>query len=488
MNTFLTIAGLFVVLTSITLEAKTSLNESALIEMALEQGPRSKGLKAQVEMSKAENALTNAKFSPRAMAQYTYASSNEDAIIQFLPVYESDKNFQLGVEQNLPLGAKVSGGLFAVQLNSTDGLINNATQVGAQVNLEVDVWSNFLGQLDKSELRSKAISQEISELQMDIGKQQIITDVRKIYWNLVINELSLDLSNRLIKTSKKQLRETLRQAREGASDKGDVARSKAQVQSRESASLFFSYQKEILIAGLQKFIPQLNPNDITISKEQTPIVEKKALVCIENIANQKELQKTYSNQFKIIDLLEEKSPLEIKIAEATNQVDVKLTGRYQTSGVENSHSRALSNISDRYRDGYQVGLTVSMPLGGSIDKAQKSRVLATKNSLASQKESLNLQLRSEHQKAQRSLSILNKAVQSQASSIKNLATSYKMSERKYKQARISLNTYVLEQDNLFNSELQLLDTKKQVINLLLDYFQLFPNHPCEINILRGAQL
>ena len=77
--------------------------------------------------------------------------------------------------------------------------------------------------------------------------------------------------------------------------------------------------------------------------------------------------------------------------------------------------------------------------------------------------------------------------QTQEATVENLKKSLKKTKRTYKQARGSLNSYILEQENLFNSELQLIDTKRQILHLLFDYFKVFTRHPCDINQDQGVQ-
>ena len=80
------------------------------------------------------------------------------------------------------------------------------------------------------------------------------------------------------------------------------------------------------------------------------------------------------------------------------------------------------------------------------------------------------------------LSLISSA-QNLSSSIENLETSLGVSEQKYRQARIGLSNLIFEQDNFFNSKLQEIDTKHQIIHLVYDYFKTFDAFPCSVNRL-----
>ena len=468
-------------------QAKVLLDEKALIKMAEKETPSTKIIAAQQQSAAALDSLTQDRFNPKFSATYNYASSREDAIIQFAPVFRPQKNFQVGIQKQFSLGMKVNTGVFGQQLSTADGFINNATQVGAQLGLEIDLWKNFLGRLDRAELQSKKLNREISTLQSQIDKHSFLIDIRKAYWAMVANELSLNLSKQLVQSAKKQLAVSKRRARDGAADKGDVSRNQAQVQSRESAILFFSYQREVYFAHLKSLLPDLADKEIQVSMAARSSMEQKAKACMDSITKMNSIDSGFSQYTKIISLLDQRSHQENRLAQSTDSMDIKLMGQYQASGVDNNHDTAYERFTDQFKNGYQVGVAVTIPIGSDLRKARESRVLAVNNQITAQKERLDLQLRSEHQKVRKALSLLSQALKSQGGTVKSLSQSLKQTQRKYRQARVPLNTLILEQDNLFNAQLQEIDTKKQILHLLLDYFKVFPQHPCQVNTKMGAQ-
>ena len=455
-------------------------DEMTLIRMAKTENPSISNINAQMANAVADQAMTQSEFDPKLSGSYSYASSREDAIIQFFPVFRPQKNMQIGLEQKISYGATVKTGVFSQQLNTADGFINNATQVGAQLGVEIDIWKNFLGRLDRSQLQSKKISRQVSELQSQINKRSFVLDVRKVYWSLVAIENSLDLSKQLVTTAKKQLRDSKKRNREGLSDRGDIARNQAQLQSRESSVLFFSYQRELLISQLRSLLPGLSRQDVRISRNIGGI-EQKVRRCVGMIAINKELQTQHTDYDEIVKLLNDQKEHELRVAGATDSLDIKLQAQYQTSGVSESHSEAFDRLTDDFKNGYQVGVAVNIPLGGDLSKSRSSRVAAIDHRMSAQKQQIDLLLMAEHRKNRKAMKLLTTALSSQSETVKSLTKSLKSTERKYRQARVSLNSYILEQDNLFNMQLQTIDTKRQVMHFLLDYFKTFSKHPCEVN-------
>ncbi len=475
--------GLF----SLSSQAQFLLTESEVINMAQKTSPVSQEIEAGKQANRAQEFAVKSQYDPKLQASYSYFSSKENAIIQFAPVFQPQKLFNLGVSQKTSLGTTINTQVYSQQISTANGLIDNATQVGVQLGVEIDIWKNILGRLDRSQLKSAKINQKISSLQANIDQHSFVLDVRKLYWSLVANELSLNLSQELVKTATSQWAESKKKLREGLGDSGDVARNQAQLESRKSSVLFFSYQKELMIGQLKSMLPFLNAKTISLDGREAQDIEGAARRCMGEILAQNKMDPQYSRFDDIVGLLDEQQDHEMRLAKSTDSFDVKLKARYQASGVDNSHDAAYNQLTDQFRNGYEVGVALQVPLGGDLSRSQASQVSATQNRFEAQKSKISLQLKSEHQKIQKAISLLVGASKSQGATVDSLRTSLKRTQKKYRQARVSLNTYVLEQDNLFGSELQLIDTKRQILHLLLDYFKLFSNHPCELNQLQGVQ-
>lgn len=466
--------------------AQSTLTEEQIIRMARQENPRNQQIKAQQKAQEAQKYATQSVFDPKVKASYTYAASDEQPIIQFAPIFNPQKIFNVSLSQKTSLGTTVTASHYSQQITAGN-LINNATKVGIEVGLEFDIWKNFLGRLDRAQLESVKMAKEASDLQARIDKNCFEMDLRKIYWSLIANQLSLELSKRLVKNAEQQLGESGRKVKEGLGDQGDVARNRAQLSSRESSVLFFSYQRELLLSQLQEQLPQLKTDQIVIKGELAQSMEKKSLTCIDQIAQQNAINLKYSPFDEVVSLLNKQESQELKMAEASDSVDLKLQGKYRASGVDNSHSAAYDRFQERFLNGYEVGVALEIPFGGDTRRTRESQVAATLNRFDAQKGQLSASLHAGHKKIKRAMQLIIEASKSQQKTVDNLRSSLSKTKRKYKQARVTLSNYILEQDNLFNAELQLIDTKRQVLHLLLDYFKIFSLYPCEVNSLTEAQ-
>ena len=86
-----------------------------------------------------------------------------------------------------------------------------------------------------------------------------------------------------------------------------------------------------------------------------------------------------------------------------------------------------------------------------------------------------------HVQISRSIKHLHAAIKSQQKNTIYLKKTLALSKKKYSQARIPLMNLIIDEDNFFRSNLIELDTKLEIINVLLDYFKVFPETPCDIN-------
>ena len=88
----------------------------------------------------------------------------------------------------------------------------------------------------------------------------------------------------------------------------------------------------------------------------------------------------------------------------------------------------------------------------------------------SQIENLELEVEETHRQVSKSDSF-KRGRRALNSNVGALERSLKTTRRKYRQARITINQMINEQNQLFSSRLNEIDTKLQVIHALYDYFK-----------------
>lgn len=462
-------------------EAETPVNEVQLLQMARQSSPNLKAIEAPATQSEMEKSLLDSKYETRANLSYDYSRSNEEGMASFMPVFSPTKNFSVGVEKATPYGVKLGVEGFGESINTSDGTINNAARTGARVRLEMDLLKNLFGRMDAAELRSQTLHSERQKVQSVLGKKEFELEVRKLYWALVANQESLELSEELVKSANTQLNDAVKKSRSGAADTGDVARNKALVQSRESSVYLFKYEKERLLSQLKQWIPSLVDKEVTFTDEDLEPTIRGVLGCVESITATSTVDEKESDYFKLIELAEKQYSAEKRKAKTTGDWDLKLTSYYQKSGVGEGFSNAYDRYQDTSQDGYGVGVAVSIPLEGNASKAERKQKAFVDQRFQSDIEITRLKIVETHKEVQKALRLLKDAAKAQQLNVTAMETSLKSMQRKYRQARINLSQLVYEQDTLFSSQLQSIQTKLAVIHALYDYFKIFNHHSCPLN-------
>ncbi len=200
------------------------------------------------------------------------------------------------------------------------------------------------------------------------------------------------------------------------------------------------------------------------------------------------MQKAYNSDYtfhdELIELLRKESQAELKVAQSHSDVDLALLGTYQNSGRANSEKDAIDNYNNDKKDSYSVTLQMSVPLGSSANKSEKSLVMAKQSSYNAQILQLENELTSVHEKLINSIKLLAKGLEIQQSNSKNLEINTAEVRRKFNQGRIPVISLIAEQDLLFQSELQEISLKRQIAYAVLEYFTVFNQFPCSWNNLK----
>ena len=343
------------------------------------------------------------------------------------------------------------------------------------------IGHNFFGRVDRFKLREKQFAEKKADIQAKLNSKEFEMNLRKLYWSLVANQLSLDLSQQLVKSAKVQLNDAKKRSRAGAADSGDIARSRAQLLSRESSVYLFQYEKEQLEFELKKLVPAVVDKQFSVSPNGIDDAIRGVLACVKTITMDKNGRPDYSSYYSVIDLTQQQYEAERKQAEATGDWDVKLMAGLRASGVDAGYTASRDEFMNDPRDGHSVGLQISIPLEGDIRDAEVAQKRVVENKFKSEIRSLELQVEETHKQVSKSLVLLQEAAVALNSNVENLETSLKSTKRKYRQARVSINEMIIEQDQLFSSQLNEIATKLQVIHALYEYFKVYNSHPCPMN-------
>ncbi|MCO4795443.1 MAG: TolC family protein [Bacteriovoracaceae bacterium] len=472
---------LFVISTLLSFPASS--NDFSLSEKTLGELAKNVPSYKQIEMIKDSSELAHLKmkdtFTTKATLSGFYSENKEKQLNNFVPVTSPIKDFSIGFEKDSKFGMSVNGKVFATQ--TTNNFVTSSTTTGVSAAIAMDLHRNFLGKTTKTELSNKKLEFEKSKLEEKISKKVFIQNLRKLYWALIANNEAQLITNELLSTAKKQVKQAEARFKNKVADSGEVARYRSQVAARSASLISLQYQQSSLTQSLKELIPELGNKNIILAKYNLDETVQNVLSCSTMLESKKESPLDYTYYDDIINILKSQNHNESKVDKLYDTWDLSLQSEFKKTGKEFAYSDSFSDLRSDSRNAYQVGLKLTIPLGASKKKTKTVKQIVTKKKYQAQQESHMAKIEAFHTQMIRSVSLLKEVVKNQKINSFNLSKSLKVSQRKYRQARISVEQLVQEQDVFLNSNLAEIDTKLSIIYSLLDYFTIYTETPCNLN-------
>ncbi|MGB0454076.1 MAG: TolC family protein, partial [Bacteriovoracaceae bacterium] len=354
-----------------------NLNEELLKSIVVNsEAPDLIQLEANLTETKARLGEFDDQYSIRAQAESLYAKTYEEPFISFQPIYSPRKAFSVGLAKKTSKGIELSSQVYTDKREYEFSGVDTINSIaGAQVRINLDLWKNIFGRLEASQKKGLKYSVETTKLSNQVQKQVFLNSLRIIYWQIIAKEHSLDIAGELLKTAEKQRDQAIQRLRSSVSDKGEVARYKAQVSSRKNQINILQFEKEQLFQRLRDMIPSFNGMTFVINKPSFDKTIGTVLQCVSYLKTLEETPFEFSSYDEINQSLEKFYNEQIKVSKRYDDVDLKLTSVFNTNGVEPRAQDALDESFKENRAGFEVGLRLDIPFG-NLDEtgAQKVKI------------------------------------------------------------------------------------------------------------------
>lgn len=471
----------FMLLTLVAVQAQDSvrINEAYLYDLIKKNPPSTQTIEASFLGVDAGRAQANDVFSPTLSASANVLDSDEKALNSNFPITSKYKTFQVQVTQPLKYG--VSLGVKGFTEKSTDTFLSNATTTGYGVSLSLDLYKDLFGRTSKANIDLAENASRRANLERKIQMAGFKNNVRRLYWSLVANQEALKITKTLLASSEKQLKDANKRYKSGVADKGELARYRSQISSRKASLISLRWEKSQLQQQLKLLLPELSESEIELAPYDIDSTISTVLACSGTIQKFNKAPMDFTHYDEVVDFLNKEQQSKAKITNNYDSVDLKLMGEYESTGKAFSHTDSFDDLKDDGRGAVSVGLQLSVPLGsGKRDTREIQQKIDERIYSAQKRESLG-RVNSYHTQTIKSVDLLNEIVYNQKQNTKHLSDSLKVSKRKFRQARITVQQLVQEQDAYLQSNLDEISTKLAVIGLLLDYFNVFTDTPCEFN-------
>lgn len=468
------------------------LNENFLVQKAQEGSPRLDEIESMFLSAKSRKGESNDIYAPELFGRTSYAETNERPIITFIPIFSPIKQAQLGVRKNLSNGITTQVAITTDQRSavSPGGKYRDVTTTGLAFTMQMDLWRDLFGKLSKAKLANADLEAKKAELEKTIQTKAFLLSLRRVYWSLVANEEAIKFSSELLETARTQARETTARFKNSVAEADEVARYEAQVASREGTLSFLRFQRENLLKELKVALPQLQQSQIELEKYDLDKTFNEVMACTSVIASRPTVPYEYTHYDEATKLLAETLANTNKINSEYASANVNLFGTVRSTGVgsdqtgqgfRGSYGSSIDDMTSDNRTGYEVGLNFAIPLGDSKEETQKTKELYDQKRLLAQINGTDSRVINTHFELVKSVKLLNDVIRAEKVTSAQLTRRLKFMQKKYQQARASVNDLIQDQDALLNSELSSIETKLQILNVLFDYLAIYTETPCEFN-------
>jgi len=437
------------------------------------------------------------EFDPMLYTQFSYSENRQLSLISQQPIFSPERYALLGVKQRTSFGLKWDFYTSNLQQDADGRGISsnfkNATTHLFGINLEWDLWQDFLGHQSSAILDQSKLELKESELEKTIADKRFNIEMRKIYWNLVANNQSINLTKQILKISEQQWQESKRRKKISLAQNDEVARYEAHYEGKKATLALRLYQKEKLIQTLKSQISSFAEKFIELKPVDLAQNQKLVIDCIKTISQQENVPFENTDIDEQIKILSDIQLAQEKRIAKLSDIDIKLFTNFRTTGISSeevaantnnyrgSNSGAWNDLNQNDRWAQEIGVKVIIPLGKNTAKLEENQRLFQNKSKEVEKRRLAEDLRLKHQQFATVIILLEQGVAAQTAQTDRLKFVISSMQKKYEQARISLTDLLANQENHFNAELQAIDSRLEVLNYLLDYLKLFPRTKCAFN-------
>ncbi len=467
------------------------LTEKSILGLTLTSAPQWDQIEAAFNEAKAQSLEVGDQFRPELFGEAAHNETKEKAIIQFAPVWSPQQNTQLGVRQAFRGGLSASAAFGTDQRSAStpNGRFERISTSSIRVDLQVDLWRDLFGRLSKAQSQSAEFDLKRAEIEREIQQKTFTLGLRRTYWSMVANNEQIKVYEGLKKIALEQLADARKRRAAGVTDDGEVARYEAQVASREGSRLYYLYQRELLMKQLKVLLPELQSKEVALAPYDIPKMIQTVLACTATIASQSSVPMEFTKFDEVTALLRQTQRERTKLASAYDDVDLKFVGGVRTTGVASEgdgNGNYTGSYDDAFRDwqqndrtGFSAGLRFTMPLGR--EKTRETKELYESKRFDAKVKERESEIATTHQQLVKVIALLADVVRSQKENSLALERRLAVQNRKFREARVSVNDLILDQDAYLNSNLVTIQTQLEIINTIFDYLVVFTETPCEFN-------
>ena len=410
--------------------------------------------------------------------------SNERPVENSNQVVDRFSSASLGINQPLPNGMTFGVG-YANEKSSTIGLsdfsFSRSKFVGRIV---IDLLKDFLGRTSFSELKDSELGSDAAKLSREIDTKVFHLRLRRLFWDYVVAHESRNIAQKMLRSDRNELKLAKEKRQVDAADEGDIARLSSQVRERQAQNLQFEANMKQLEEQFKQFLPQLSRRSFKMGDYNKTQKIKQFFTCLDLIESHKDTPLDNSLFDELVQLKRRQLSYREKSLDAYSDVDIRLEGELGIVGSETNRQDANENLFEDPESFAAIGLRVEVPIDRKRKDTEKMQLKVAQKQFEAESKELLSRLDSLHLTIVEAINLIRGVLDNRRKNSKQLTIALKDSQTKYRQARITSQQLLQEQDRFFNNELALISLQRDLLNFMLDYFALFTETPCQLNELQ----
>jgi len=398
------------------------------------------------------------------------------------PVTTNSLDQEMSLNKTLGYGVSFSTGINNSNFkNLMQGNETNNASLTSFLNIEVDLWKNFLGRYEK--LQDYQVKSAISKAKLNksIQKNNLWTSVRELYWDIVLNNETLKMQEKNLKNLHYILKLTKEKRSLAIADEYDIAFLKNKITIQSTAILQTKYTKESLFNTLKKLVPSLSKKDIKLGSYNLDKSQNIVLSCISDITHKSKkdlLSETFYDDLLKINHLDYQ--LSKNNIELSNGSSLKLIGSYSYNHKGDSFSEVSDNYFNEGERQKAVGIRFNIPFGSVKSTTSKAIALEKYKLRKEEKKIINI-LENSRESFLRSTHYLNDLLKLSKRSDRELKVKQKEIMTKWEQARVSIEDVYNSNIEVNNNNISSQQIKLLILKNLLNYFKVYTKSSCEFN-------
>ncbi len=430
-----------------------------------------------------------ARYSWEAYGHGAYGENRARPLISFAPVYSPTRVAEVGVRRAFNRGVSASLGVRTEQITGATPVfaVKNGTTTTLRLGVSMDLWQDLMGRASRARLDGLAAAEQRARIQEQVNRAAFGVTLRRLYWNLVANELARRITQGLLDQALVQSTEAKRRSANYIGDAADVARYEAQVSSRRSSLVSLDYEKATLVRTLAQLVPDLSRRDVQVAFGDLDATVSEVLACTGVIGAREDTPLEFTRHDEMIALLRQERAQALEANRRSGGPRVSLDADYRTTGVSrgDTHAGSIGNswsdINENNRTGFQVALNAAVPLDGKSVGAEKAREQLEERRFDASIRGMEAEVHALHKQLKNNVRHLVDVIRYQKEGSDLLRKRLALERKKYTQARISVVDLVQDQDALLAAELDVVRAQATILETLFDYLTVFTDTPCDFN-------